>query len=503
MGDLKEADQTRRSETTRSQDQEPKTHRNRSVCLLIFLFFLCLYVLTFKGISTGDNLLHYDLVLNTVTSGQFSLPVDRYDLDKQRYLKPYVSEGLNGRLYLTLPPGLALASIPTGLIGVALECLRDASEAPRIVAVRRDLAEVRATPSAFITALINPLVSAMIIVVFFWMVSGIAESVEWALLLSIMLGLSTIVWPYSTTYWTQPLATGAVFGSFVLLSRGIETDRLFMGVISGLLAGVGLMTRYEAVFVLPWLILLVLSANLPSSRRRSEFLLGILGPFLVSVAMLMGWNHHRFGSVFEMGAFHQRMLGASFQADLALSLPANLFGLGNSIFVYSPPLILFFFGIGVFLKRKRALAVTTTGIVLTGLVLYSKFTLWDAIGSWGPRFLVVLTPFMLLPAAVIHLNSRWRRALVVSLLSIGFAVQVVPVLVPYQHAAVTGHFADYPSPQRYFTTSEIVPHIRSLAAGGIELWWLRTPVLGVMGMCLILILCWAARRLIRIVFKSA
>jgi hypothetical protein len=217
----------------------------------------------------------------------------------------------------------------------------------------------------------------------------------------------------------------------------------------------------------------------------------------------MGWNHHRFGSVFEMGAFHQRMLGASFQADLGLSLSANLFGLGNSIFVYSPPLILFFFGIGAFLRRKRTLAVTTIGIVLTGLVLYSKFTLWDATGSWGPRFLVVLTPFMLLPAAVFRPNSRWRRALVVSLLSIGFAVQVVPALVFYQHAAVSGHFADHPTPQRYFTTSEIVPHIQTLATGGIELWWLRTPGLGAIGFCLILILFWAARRLIRIVPKSA
>ena len=119
------------------------------------------------------------------------------------------------------------------------------------------------------------------------------------------------------------MRTGAVFGSFALLARGIETDRLFMGVLSGLLAGVGLMTRYESVFVLPWLILLVLSTDLPSIRRRGEFLLGILGPFLGTVAMLMGWNHHRFGSVFEMGALHQRMLGASFQSDLAVSLPAN------------------------------------------------------------------------------------------------------------------------------------------------------------------------------------
>jgi len=152
----------------------------RSLCLLFFLFFFCLYVLTFKGICTGDNLLHYDLVVNAVTTGQLSLPDDRYDLDKQRYLKPYVSEGLDGRLYLTLPPGLTLASVPTGVLGVAIENLVKAPEVTGAEPVRRNLTEVRRKPSAFFTGLINPLVSASLIALFFWMVRGIADSVVWA-----------------------------------------------------------------------------------------------------------------------------------------------------------------------------------------------------------------------------------------------------------------------------------------------------------------------------------
>ncbi len=235
----------------RFRGREETEPDNRSLCLLIFLFFFCLYVLTFKGICTGDNLLHYDLVVNAVTTGQLSLPDDQYDLDKQRYLKPYISEGLDGRLYLTLPPGLALASIPGGALGMAIESLVKAPQASDETLARRNLAEVRAKPSAFFAGLINPLVSALLIALFFWMVSRIADSVEWAAFLSLMLGLSTIIWPYSTTYWTQPLATVAVFGSFVLLARGMEADRLLLGALSGLLAGFGFLTRYETLFLRP------------------------------------------------------------------------------------------------------------------------------------------------------------------------------------------------------------------------------------------------------------
>jgi hypothetical protein len=32
----------------------------RAASVSVFVFFLCLYVLTLKGVSTGDDLLHYD-----------------------------------------------------------------------------------------------------------------------------------------------------------------------------------------------------------------------------------------------------------------------------------------------------------------------------------------------------------------------------------------------------------------------------------------------------------
>lgn len=158
---------------------------------------------------------------------------------------------------------------------------------------------------------------------------------------------------------------------------------------------------------------------------------------------------------------------------------------------------LFFFGIRALFERHRAMAVVTVGIVGTGLVLYSGFTMWEATGSWGPRFLVVLTPFFLLPAVMFRPNRRWRRVLVFFLLVVGFGVQLVPALVPYQHAAVAQHFADQPSPQRYFSSTEIVPHLQELTAGGVEFWWSRTPVLGLIGAWMILFEVYLGRRLIQ------
>ena len=125
-----------------------------------------------------------------------------------------------------------------------------------------------------------------------------------------MLGLSTIIWPYSTTYWTQPLATVAIFSSFVLLAQSVEADRPALAIYAGFMAGFGFLTRFELLFVVPWFVLFVVLSRHPSARRRGEILIGLLGPLLIAIAALMAWNHYRFGSILDTGAFHQKMLGA-------------------------------------------------------------------------------------------------------------------------------------------------------------------------------------------------
>jgi hypothetical protein len=466
--------------------------------LFFFFFFFCLYLLTFKGICTGDNLLHYDLVVNTVKTGQPALPTDRYDLEKQPYLKLFVAEGLDGRLYVTLSPGLALASIPIGAIGVAMEALAGRAEVGQ-TSSRRSLAEVRTSASAFFVGLINPVVSALLIVVFFSTAIMITDSVEWSTVLSLILGIGTIVWPYSSTYWTQPLASLSVFGAFFLLVRGIAKSSSRCVALSGLIAGFGFLTRYETVFVLPWLILFIFLAELPSYRKRIRFLVTFVGSYIISVVAMMCWNVYRFGSVLDTGAGHQTRIFASLQANLLDSLPANLVSLNRSIFLFSPPLILFFFGIVPMYKKNRAMAVTLIGIVLSGLILYSKFTQWSATSSWGPRFLVVLTPFLLLPAAMFRPRRGWRRVLVAVLLVVGVVIQLIGVLVPYQHGAVADYFGTARAPQGYYSKSEIVPHLHQLLKGSVDLWWLRSPALVVLGMCLIAIQFLIGRRLIRTV----
>jgi len=474
--------------------------RDKRPSLLLFVFFLCLYTLTFKGICTGDNLLHYHVVENLIEHGEFSLPDERYDIRKQPYLKFFAAEGLDGRLFLTLPPGLALASIPLCSVGVALEVLTQPGgvTSGEHEKSRRSLSEIRTKPSAFFAGLINPLASALLVVASFRFARLITQSPTQSLILSATLGLGTIVWPYSSTYWKQPLTALFLFASLYLLYRGLQHPRSGgLCSLSGLLVGCAFLTRYEVVFVVPWFLLLIAMKSYPSFRTILRSALFFLGSFSLSVLFQLWWNAHRFGSVFETGAAHQAFFSASLKSNLLLTVPAHVLSLNRSIFVFSPPLLLCLACILPFYRKQRALAITVVGVVVTGLLLYSKFTLWSTPASWGPRYLVWMTPFLLLPACLLRPNTRRSTVLLLCVLVAGALIQVIAVLGPYQHAAVSSYFGDEGASASYFWKTEIIPQFRAVVAGNIEFWWLRSPLLGVAAVTLAAIMGISGYRLVR------
>lgn len=62
----------------------PSKLNTRAASVMVFLFFLCLYVLTLKSVLTGDEMMHYDLVQRIVTTGRGDLPRGKYDPERSR-----------------------------------------------------------------------------------------------------------------------------------------------------------------------------------------------------------------------------------------------------------------------------------------------------------------------------------------------------------------------------------------------------------------------------------
>jgi hypothetical protein len=107
-----------------------------------------------------------------------------------------------------------------------------------------------------------------------------------------------------------------------------------------------------------------------------------------------------------------------------------VFSPGKSLFLYSPWLLLALPGAVVFLRRWGTSGAVIVAFPLLMVALYSKKLVWHG-GSWGPRYMLPIVPFLCLAAlpAVEWCLARGRasRLALAGLFAVSLCVQIVAI----------------------------------------------------------------------------
>jgi hypothetical protein len=119
---------------------------------------------------------------------------------------------------------------------------------------------------------------------------------------------------------------------------------------------------------------------------------------------------------------------------LFTGLKGFLISPGKGFFYYSPVALLFFFSIRSFLRRHHGLGAGFICIILSYLLFLSKNVYWHGDWAWGPRYLLVITPFLIIPLAHLFDSSLWLekrllRGSVYALFAMSFIIQLAAVSV--------------------------------------------------------------------------
>ncbi|MCZ7567179.1 MAG: hypothetical protein M5U01_01085 [Ardenticatenaceae bacterium] len=167
-------------------------------------------------------------------------------------------------------------------------------------------------------------------------------------------------------------------------------------------------------------------------RRRGpslEPMIALAVPLLLFAALFLVLNWLRFGSLLATGYGDA---DERFVFDYAVSLPALLLSPGKGLFVFAPPLLAALAGWRRFWRRQRRVALLVVALALANLLLYGAWFMWWGGWSWGPRFLLPLVPFLLLPLAEM-LASPNRLVLVATGLSVaaGVAINLMGTVVDF------------------------------------------------------------------------
>jgi len=194
------------------------------------------------------------------------------------------------------------------------------------------------------------------------------------------------------------------------------------------------------------------------------------------------YNYYRYGSVFETAyQLIAKLTGIDFFSGTPLltGLSGFLISPGKGFFFYSPVALLFFFGIKSFLKKHLELSLCFICTMLSYLFFLSKNIYWHGDWAWGPRYLLVITPFFIIPIAEFLESHIWLKKNVLKAMT--YLIIVVSFII--QLAAISVDF------NKYFVTQRSMEKVRfiDVRADGVQpivelpvktyFTWLNSPLL--------------------------
>ncbi|MBI4484264.1 MAG: hypothetical protein HY652_15425 [Acidobacteria bacterium] len=381
--------------------------------LRVFALAWSLYLLTAGGhFYTGDEETLFR-VTESLVSGRRGAIDRRWEVVDDRgartYAFAYGFEGVGGNYYGKYGIGQSLAAVPFYGLGSAASQLLPRYDRRWIL--------------RFFVSLTNTLVAAASVAVFFSLARALGCGPRAGLLLALVLGFATPLWVYAKTFLSQPLMLCLLLSSFLAAVRRRPAW-------AGTLLGCAVLVRFESLLGAP---VLLWYGGL--SRRRATWgpALWFLIPLALALSGVGAYNVARFGSPLDFG-YREEFSSAWYEGLFGLALAP-----GKSLFLFAPVVLIGMLSLKVFCRVHRREAAALSCLVALLVLFYSTWHEWDGgFIFWGPRYLVPLIPFLLIPI-IGRLKQeppwkgRWKAALVVILFA-SFAVQALGVVVHWHKA---------------------------------------------------------------------
>lgn len=232
-----------------------------------------------------------------------------------------------------------------------------------------------------------------------------------ALLLALIYGLATVAFPYSRTFHQHQIAAFGAFLGFYLLWRVI-----YEGGAKGWLWVVGALFSLAAISEYPLALFVGVLCGwalyeLSDWRALYRLVIGGVPLVLLSAA----YNVAAFGTPIPVGyRYHVIHEQTHAQGLMGLTVPSlqALYGITVSpyrgLLFMSPVLVLALPGLYLMWRQapRYRSAVITLVLIIGGFLAYnSAYAIWWGGSAIGPRFLVPMIPFLVLPISLVF--NRW------------------------------------------------------------------------------------------------
>lgn len=393
---------------------------------------------------------------------------------------PHRYVGRDGRVYGHFAIGQSVLALPFyGLGRMAAAVLPDA--ASRALAGRPaegDLIDAHGDPQVFAVALYAVVASGLLVALFYLFERRLGISPRSAVVASLALATTTYVAAMSTYFLRHTSEALTLLGGLYLLLVWRQTRSLRALSLGVLVASSTLLVRVPATVVAPamaaylaWLVRVDRRSAAPTPRRQLLLAVGI--PLAGVLSVHVALNGALWGTPIASPMLSQ---SAFFGTPIWIGLHGFLLSPGCSLFVYSPPLLLLPVTLPALWRTQRDECIAVLAISVSLLVFCARFDAWTGLwSSPGPRYLFVLTPFLMLPLGA-WLDTRpprwgWTALGLVALA--GLAVQVILMAARWSAVIrIMGYKAYAPEMSFVFDArmSPVIGSARALLIGEHDVW---------------------------------
>lgn len=388
----------------------------------IFIGLFSLYLITANGrIDSGDGLLIFNVSRSMLENGNVIIPApdpDAMMFDAQARPIGLASElgysqglGRAGKYYSITGIGHSLLALPLLALGKWIA---------QVTSFAHPLWLMQFT----MAMLFNPLVTALNGMLVYLVARRLGLRQKTGVLLAVLYGLTTMAWVYSKSSFSDPLVSLLLFSAFYSLLVFQDTTRSRWLWLGGFAVGYAILTKTYAITTVP-IFAIYLLYSIKNGPKKFIFwqLMAFLIPIGVGLVGVMAFNWYRFGVMLDTS-----YRGEGWTTPFLTGLYGLLASPGKSYFLYNPVMLAALIGFVPFHRQHKPEFWLIIMLAAVHLVMLAHYDHWHGGGCWGPRLLLHLTPFLILPLGMlletISNKSKALNFLLAVLITVSVLVQI-------------------------------------------------------------------------------
>ena len=281
----------------------------------------------------------------------------------------------------------------------------------------------------FLELFYAPLFSALSVAIFFLVCLEHKFTRQNSIILSFVLAFSTMIWAYSTTSLNVvPTMFFILLGYLFFKKFRRLNQNKFLLLCSASFAFAFLIREDAILFIVP--VGLFLIANILKRNLKIYTLL------LYSVPLVFSYFVHRLvrsydsplryiipedSSLSSSEVLGGEITGLVFSANLPHILTATfglLFAPGVGLFIFAPILLTVFFSFPDFFRKNKSECLLLSSFLVLNVIYHADMTSWHGLVAWGPRYLLMVVPFLLIPLGA-SLEKRNKKFMLLLILTLG------------------------------------------------------------------------------------